>query len=659
MKNIIFYCVVAVLFTAGIFPSCKDGEDGKSASVIPLGDNCNWYIDGKDTGVEACGDKGDKGEKGDQGDKGGQDLSLTLEIKDGYWWINGKDTGIWAGGCVIAIGSNGNWYINGVDTGWPASGNGATVTQEVNKNDMRIKYVDGSYPMPLPFPNEMNPEIPEEYPAALDLGHFGRGTLIVIPDEIPDDIDGQLFSRCVDRVRNKIGNATVIRESELLTTAYKDRHILVFGLNNSTVATEMWQENTPFLNGIKPYGYRIKMVDRHPFREDGKVVLALGRDWKGAASAAMVMFLSIRQQVSDMENIIGWPVTFPVSTTIWLPFEARYTLDANAVVLPSPLPAMPPVPKIPYGVRVWGMPMQSLESWQRLLRTAKKMNCNSVIVQSGGWVDLENPGEYYKTAMDIAQAEGIYVTMYVGNEKEGAHQPEEWNENYPEIINAIKNHPALLHLALYNQLTALANMNAGGSEIVKKQAKYILDNTNKSIDMEVCGDHNNHPFAAAKIELMRFLKEQCGVEIISTDVAPIGGWTTTGDFTIWETRVRTIQELGLIPMSVLQAHIPNTGPEIPTEADLHLQFWLNVAAGSQGFYYEAANVPNHYSIRGLMTWMLNPVKDGRAEAVRETLGYLNALEPVLLNTTRVDDPGKVAGLKLEGGSNVLMRMRTD
>ena len=38
-----------------------DGKDGKDGSVITIGDNGNWFIDGKDTGMAAQGPKGDAG----------------------------------------------------------------------------------------------------------------------------------------------------------------------------------------------------------------------------------------------------------------------------------------------------------------------------------------------------------------------------------------------------------------------------------------------------------------------------------------------------------------------------------------------------------------------------------------------------------------------
>lgn len=102
-----------------------DGQNGKDGSVITIGDNGNWYIDGQDTNVPAKGKDGQDG----KGDK--------VTIVNGYWHINGENTGIPAkgedgkdgndgqpgrDGSVVTIGDNDNWFIDGEDTGIPAFG---------------------------------------------------------------------------------------------------------------------------------------------------------------------------------------------------------------------------------------------------------------------------------------------------------------------------------------------------------------------------------------------------------------------------------------------------------------------------------------------------------------------------------------------------------
>ena len=101
------------------------GDPGKDGSVVTIGENGNWFIDGVDTKVPAKGEKGDKGDPGENAN--------VVEIgENGNWFINGKDTGVPAtgekgkdgkdGANSISIGENGNWFINGEDTGIPATG---------------------------------------------------------------------------------------------------------------------------------------------------------------------------------------------------------------------------------------------------------------------------------------------------------------------------------------------------------------------------------------------------------------------------------------------------------------------------------------------------------------------------------------------------------
>lgn len=90
------------------------GEDGKTPYI---GENGNWWIDDKDTGIHAQGDKGEDGKDGN---------TPTIEIsEDGYWVINGIKSDVRAEAedgkdgntPTIEIGENGHWYINGDDTG--------------------------------------------------------------------------------------------------------------------------------------------------------------------------------------------------------------------------------------------------------------------------------------------------------------------------------------------------------------------------------------------------------------------------------------------------------------------------------------------------------------------------------------------------------------
>ena len=52
-----------------------NGQDGKNGSVVTIGENGNWFIDGVDTGKPSQGAKGDKGETGAQGPQGEQGVA--------------------------------------------------------------------------------------------------------------------------------------------------------------------------------------------------------------------------------------------------------------------------------------------------------------------------------------------------------------------------------------------------------------------------------------------------------------------------------------------------------------------------------------------------------------------------------------------------------
>jgi hypothetical protein len=112
-------------------PQGEKGDKGDPGSVVTIGPNGNWFIDGVDTGQPSA-IKGDVGEKGEKGDNGEDGHTPVITIGDnGNWFIDGEDTGKPARGekgdkgdvaSVITIGENGNWFIDGVDSGVPARG---------------------------------------------------------------------------------------------------------------------------------------------------------------------------------------------------------------------------------------------------------------------------------------------------------------------------------------------------------------------------------------------------------------------------------------------------------------------------------------------------------------------------------------------------------
>ena len=95
-------------------PAGHNGTNGTNGSTPKVGENGNWWIDNVDTGIPATGAAGENGVDGE----------TPFIGQNGNWWIGDVDTGILAEGKTpeITIGSNGNWFINGEDTGLPSKG---------------------------------------------------------------------------------------------------------------------------------------------------------------------------------------------------------------------------------------------------------------------------------------------------------------------------------------------------------------------------------------------------------------------------------------------------------------------------------------------------------------------------------------------------------
>lgn len=112
----------------------KDGAPGKDGSVVTIGANGNWFIDGKDTGFASKGDKGDPGKDGKDGAPGkdgkdGNDGAPGAPGKDG---VDGKDAlQIWYQPCTDKSDANyGKWVKYTYD---PAS---KETTSEVTNIDV-------------------------------------------------------------------------------------------------------------------------------------------------------------------------------------------------------------------------------------------------------------------------------------------------------------------------------------------------------------------------------------------------------------------------------------------------------------------------------------------------------------------------------------------
>ena len=67
-------------------PKGDKGDPGTPGSVVTIGENGNWFIDGEDTGVKA---------KGEDGQNGADGTASTITISENNTWvIDGKDTGV-------------------------------------------------------------------------------------------------------------------------------------------------------------------------------------------------------------------------------------------------------------------------------------------------------------------------------------------------------------------------------------------------------------------------------------------------------------------------------------------------------------------------------------------------------------------------------------
>lgn len=62
---------VKVTLSDGNSFTLQNGQDGAAGSVVTIGDNGNWFIDGVDTGKPSRGEKGEQGEPGEPGQPGG------------------------------------------------------------------------------------------------------------------------------------------------------------------------------------------------------------------------------------------------------------------------------------------------------------------------------------------------------------------------------------------------------------------------------------------------------------------------------------------------------------------------------------------------------------------------------------------------------------
>ena len=467
---------------------------------------------------------------------------------------------------------------------------------------------------PIPFPDSITPQVPElmrgEPP--IDFQKNGSDLTIIMPDAIPDDYEGRALDWAQRYVVNKVKKATVVAASKVTDEDLK-RHLLVMGTveNNAFVKRVLGDKAADFMSGIRPGGYHIKAVE-HPTRPDKRTILALGSDLKGAYAAGAVLCHAIHPNQVGVSSLGNWPVRIP-SGCYWLPFDAKASPPSSGyekTAFPNP---PPPKPLVPFAVRVWGSPMPTLPSYQRLVRALKVTGMNTIVVQSGGWVDLPNAPEVFRSALDIAWQEGIYTCLYVGNEEAG-HKSAPLTKNHRAVILATKDHPGLLAFHLYNQLGPKESPEQ--YKDLEDQVRWIKSISDKPVSIEVVWGHNSVAIPENKQTLMRDLKSW-GVDVLGTDYAPVGGWSKIPDLTRWERKVLELRPFEDKTEVLLQAHVAFIGATVPSAAQVRNQFWWALAGGVHGYFVEASYIYNHMSMRGLLSWDLKPLPDGRFDAVKE------------------------------------------
>ena len=180
-----------------------------SKSVTPyVGENGNWWIDGKDTGSSSKGENGIDGliphigENGNwwigdidtgnpsTGNKGNDGISPHIG-ENGNWWIGDDDTGISSkgeNGISPHIGENGNWWIGTDDTGVLASAPTIISIQYID-GDMVYYFSDGSS-LKLIIDNKEEIDKQKNWKAvAVDGGYTlitytGTNTKVIVPNTI-------------------------------------------------------------------------------------------------------------------------------------------------------------------------------------------------------------------------------------------------------------------------------------------------------------------------------------------------------------------------------------------------------------------------------------------------------------------------------------------
>ena len=127
-----------------------DGQNGTPGSVITIGEDGYWYIDGEKTDFPAQGEKGDKGDKGDQGEPGtpgtpgapgapGQPGAPGEDADTVYYYPH--ESGYWY---KVTITPEGTKTEEATTISWIATSNGVTAVYDPENGTLTLANVEGS-----------------------------------------------------------------------------------------------------------------------------------------------------------------------------------------------------------------------------------------------------------------------------------------------------------------------------------------------------------------------------------------------------------------------------------------------------------------------------------------------------------------------------------
>ena len=232
---------------------------GSNGSVITIGGDGYWYIDGVKQQTKATGDKGDPGITPNVGNNGnwwvgaddtGVPATTIPEIKEGIWWVDTYNTGVKATGTTPHIGENGNWYIGTEDTGVPSRGDDGADAKYITSAEritdawgietkFKFTFSDNSYVETNSFNNVMENYY---YPArsAEDINElFGKGVeniqleqniTTTTPIVFPIGTEGNVKDICIDlnnfefnySYANNTGDTNRLKVKEYTVVTFKD-----------------------------------------------------------------------------------------------------------------------------------------------------------------------------------------------------------------------------------------------------------------------------------------------------------------------------------------------------------------------------------------------------------------------------------------------------